>query len=138
MSNLIPLKSMFNALNYWPMLDEDDTSIFTPSHTNNIEVYETENEVIVKANVAGVIAKDIDATFEKGILWIQAKANKEEKDQQAKYYSQATWNYSYKVTVPGLVDHNQEPEVTLENGILKAVFQKSAASKPKKLTVKNK
>ena len=136
MSNLVPLKSMLNTLNRWPSFwDDEDLQLF-PSVDRGVDVYETENEVTVKANVAGVASDDIDVTFEKGALWIQAKAVKKEDDKDNKYYSKSSWSYSYKIAVPGMIDHSQEPEVTLENGILKVVFAKAEASKPKKLTIK--
>ena len=138
MSNLIPLRSMLHTLNRWPdVWDEDNSQFFTTAH-NGIDVYETADEVSVKANVAGVKPEEVDVTFEKGVLWIQAKVIKEEADEESKYYNKSSWNYSYKVAVPGMIDHAQEPEVTLNNGVLKVIFKKAEASKPKKLTVKSK
>jgi len=138
MSELVPLKSMFASLNNWPSFWDDDAFPVIPAAARELDVYEGENEVVVKANVAGVSPDDINVTFEKGVLWIQAKATKEEEDKKLKFYTKSSWNYSYKVTVPGLIDHSKEPDVSLENGVLKVSFAKSEASKPKKLTVKAK
>jgi HSP20 family protein len=136
MSNLVPLNSMFRALHRWPSFwDDEDLQLF-PSVDHGIDVYETENEVVVKANVAGVSTDDIDVTFEKGVLWVKAQATSEEDDQKNKYYSKSSWNYSYKIAVPGSIDYAQEPEVHVKDGVLEVVFVKSEASKPKKLTVK--
>ncbi|NCN51326.1 MAG: Hsp20 family protein [Candidatus Pacebacteria bacterium] len=135
MSNLVPFKSMFHTLGGWPSIWEDDDFQIAPSVNNNLDVYETDNEVVVKANVAGVTDDDIEVTFEKGVLWIQAKSSKEDTD-QPKYYSKSSWSYSYKIAVPGMIDHSKEPELTVTKGILKIVFTKSEASKPKKLTIK--
>lgn len=140
MANIVPFKSMLSPFGRLPSIwDDDDFQMLTSSfsNVNGVDVFETENEYVVKANVAGVKADDIDVTFEDGMLWIQAKASEEEKDKEHKYYSKASWNYSYKVSVPGMVDYNQEPDVTLEDGVLVAKFAKSEASKPKKLTVKS-
>ncbi|MBP7700587.1 Hsp20/alpha crystallin family protein [Candidatus Woesebacteria bacterium] len=138
MSNLVPLKSMLGTLNRWPNFWDDDDLQLYPSVDNGVDIYETENEVVVKANIAGVSSDDVDVTFEKGSLWIQAKSTKEEDDDKNKYYSKSSRSYSYKIAVPGLIDHSKEPEVTLENGILKVEFIKSEASKPKKLSIKTK
>lgn len=136
MSNIVPFRSMLPSLNRWPSFwDDDELSLF-PTIDHGVDVFETENEVVVKANVAGVTTDDIDVTFEKGVLWVQAKASKSEDDDQNKYYSKSSWSYSYKIGVPGMIDHSQEPEVTLNNGILEVIFAKSEASKPKKLNVK--
>ncbi len=138
MSNLVPLKSMLGTLNRWPNFWDDDDLQLYPSVDNGVDIYETENKVVVKANIAGVSSDDVDVTFEKGSLWIQAKSTKEEDGDKNKYYSKSSRSYSYKIAVPGLIDHSKEPEVTLENGILKVEFIKSEASKPKKLSIKTK
>lgn len=136
MSNLVPFRSMLHTLNRWPSIwDDEDFSIFSAPMGNDIDVFETENEVIIKANVAGVKQDDIDVTFEKGVLWIQAKAKRQESDEKNKYYSKSSWNYSYKIAVPGMIDYHKEPTLTLDEGVLKINFSKSEASKPKKLII---
>lgn len=137
MSNIVPFKSMLQTLNSWPSIWEDEDFQLIPSVNNNLEVYETENEVVVKANVAGVSEDDIDVTFEKGVLWIQAKTAQETKDDK-KHYSKSSWSYSYKVAVPGMIDYAKEPDLSVKNGVLEIIFKKSEASKPKKLTIKKK
>lgn len=127
------------SLSQWPDLWDDDISSLMPATHNNLDVYETDNEVVVRANVAGVKEEDLDLTFEKGVLWIKADRSETAKDETKKHYSQSSWSYSYKVGVPGQVDYHQEPLVTLEDGMLVLTFKKAEASKPRKLSVtKNK
>lgn len=136
MTNLIPMNSFFNR---WPSIwDDDDRGMISPTYVNHIDVYENENDVVVKANVAGIPAKDIDLTFEKGVLLIKAQAETEQKDDKNKWYNKSSWSYSYKVAVPGTIDHTKEPTVTLENGVLTATFHKAEISKPKKLNITEK
>lgn len=126
-----------SSLSQWPDLWDDDlTAPLSSPVSNNLDVYETENEVVIRANVAGVSEKDIDITFEKGVLWIKADRQEEKQDDKKKHYSSSSWSYSYKVAVPGLIDSQNEPDVDLENGMLVIRFKKAEASKPKKLTVK--
>lgn len=124
------------SLSQWPDFWDDDVMGALSQASTNLDVYETENEVVVRANVAGVQEDDVDITFEKGTLWIKADRAEEDKDTQKKHYSKTAWSYSYKVSVPGMLDHTQEPEVTLEKGMLVVSFKKAEASKPKKLSVK--
>lgn len=139
MSNLVPFRSMIGSLNRWPNLwDDDDFPMLGSSLGNTIDLYETDTQVVVKANVAGVTSDDIDVTFEKGMLWIQAQKAEKEEDKKNKYFTKSSWDYSYKVTVPGMLDHSREPDVELEGGVLTVTFHKSAATTPKKLTVKSK
>lgn len=127
------------SLSQWPDLwDDDMMSSMISSASSNLDVYETDNEVVVRANVAGVTEEDIDITFEKGVLWIKAERAEESDDKDKKHYSKSTWSYSYKVAVPGMLDYNQEPNVTLDSGMLVVTFKKAEASKPKKLKVSKK
>lgn len=123
-------------MSQWPDLwDEDIFSSAVASFTNNLDVYETENDVVVRANVAGVSEKDLDITFEKGILWIKASRSEEQTDEKKKHFSKAAWDYSYKVAVPGMLDSTAEPQLELNDGMLVITFKKAEASKPKKLSV---
>lgn len=124
------------ALSRWPSIwDEEDFPSF--SGANNLDVYETQDEVVVKANVAGVPADKVDVTYDKGVLWIQANAQ-ESSTEGKKHYSRSSWSYSYKVSVPGEIDVNLEPSAEVEDGVIKVTFKKSPASKPKKLQVSQK
>lgn len=127
-------------LNRWPDIWDEDFSGLLGNDTNNLDLYETEDEVVVKANVAGVDADKVDITFEKGVLWIQAQKEEESSDdsKNRKHYSKASWNYSYKVAVPGMLDFNQEPTAEVDHGVVTVTFKKAEASKPRKLTVKAK
>ena len=127
------------SLSQWPDLWDDDWMTSLSSQMNsNLDVYETDNEVVVRANVAGVREKDVDITFEKGVLWIKAERSDEQEDQKKKHFSKSSWSYSYKVAVPGMIDMNTEPNVDLEDGMLVIRFRKAEASKPKKLSVTKK
>lgn len=121
-------------LNRWPDIWDEDMAPMTAS--NNLDLFETENEVVVRANVAGVPEENLDMTYEKGVLWIKAEKTEEKDDNKAKHYSRSSWSYSYKVAVPGMLDHTSEPEVTLKDGVVTVRFKKAEASKPKKLSVK--
>ncbi|HYD35740.1 MAG TPA: Hsp20/alpha crystallin family protein [Vitreimonas sp.] len=134
--SLVRLNPLVSTLNRWPNIWDDDffSDLNTASH--NLDVYETDDEVVVKANVAGVAADKVDITFEKGVLWIKAEAEEEKSDKQKKHYSKSSWNYSYKIAVPGMLDFNHEPQATVTDGVVTITFKKAEASKPRKLQVK--
>ena len=127
-----------STMNRWPSIwDDEELSPMTSMASNNLDVYETEDEVVVKANVAGVPADKIDVTFEKGVLYIKAEAAEEQADKQKKHYSQSSWQYSYPLAVPGILEYNQEPSAEVADGVITLSFKKAEQSKPKKLQVKN-
>lgn len=124
-------------LGRWPDIwDDDELSLNTTS--NNLDVYETEDEVVVKANVAGVDEKDIEVTFEDGVLLVTGEKKEEKEDKEKTHYSKSMWSYSYKVAVPGVIDTSKDISAETENGVLTVVFKKAEVAKPKKLTVKAK
>ena len=119
---------------------EDEELGLTTRASNNLDVYETEDEIVVKANVAGVPADKVEVVFEKGVLWIKAEKEEEVKDKEKQHYAKSAWSYAYRVVLPNasLIDQNHEPEAEVENGVVTIRFKKTEASKPKKLKVKEK
>lgn len=136
---IIRWNPLMSSLSRWPdFWDDDDFTAMSNKASNNLDVYETEDEIVVKANVAGISADKVDITFEKGTLWITAQAEETQSDDKTKHYSKSNWDYSYRVSVPGTIDQNSEPSAEVENGVVVVTFKKAAISKPKKLTVKAK
>lgn len=126
----------FSTLMRWPDIweDENTTSLMSQA-TNNLDVYETDEQVVVKANVAGVDKDSIDLTYEDGVLWVKAQKTSEEGEEDKKHYRRSSWTYSYKVAVPGKIDPNKEPAAELKDGVLTVSFEKAASTKPKKLSI---
>jgi HSP20 family protein len=135
---IVPFRP-FSMLSNWPSVWDDDDLLGASGSNNNLDVYETEDEVVVKANVAGVPADKVEVMFEKGVLRIKAQKEEEKEDKQRQHYSRSSWNYSYRVTIPGvsMLDHNVEPDAVIKDGVVKVTFKKAEASKPKQLKVKS-
>ena len=115
------------------MSDVDDLLIPT---TNGLSISEDENSVYVKTAVPGIDPKDVEITFDKGVLWVKGEAKKIENDTKEKVYRQMENSFSYRVVVPGELDQAKEPEATYKNGIMNITFAKLPQSQPKKIAVK--
>lgn len=125
-----PMSSMLRWPNIW---DDDD---FPASiNSDNLDVYETKDESVVKANVAGIDPDKVEITFEKGVLTISAQEESEEKEGK-RYYKKASRSYSYRVAVPGNIDLASEPEAKVNHGIVTVTFKKAEEEKPKKIAIK--
>ena len=119
----------------WPSIWDDED--FTPSTSaDNLDVYETTNEVVVRANTAGIPKDKVEITFEKGVLWIRAEEETEDKEGK-KYYRKASRSYSYKVAIPGNIDLKTEPDAVIKDGIVTITFKKAEEEKPKKISIKS-
>ena len=102
---------------------------------NGVSLYEDEETITVAAEVPGVKPEDIQVTFDKGGVSIEAKGAEERKD--VKYYFKSSASYSYWVPLPsGKIDEQEGPEAVCKDGIIKITFKKSRVCKPLKISVK--
>ena len=125
-----PMSTMLRWPNIW-----EDEDFPTVSGSDNLDVYETKDESVVKANVAGIDPDKVEITFEKGVLTISARDESEEKEDK-RYYKKATRSYSYRVAIPGNIDLASEPEAKVAHGIVTVTFKKAEEEKPKKISIK--
>ncbi|MCR4324443.1 MAG: Hsp20/alpha crystallin family protein [Candidatus Curtissbacteria bacterium] len=112
---------------------EDDLLPATAT-ISGLSISEDNNNVYVEAAVPGIDPKNVDVTFEKGILTIRGE--KEEEEKKKKYFRKASSSFSYRVLVPGEVDTNKEPKAEAKNGVMTVTFAKAPKSQPKKIVVK--
>ncbi len=102
-----------------------------------LDVYETGNDVVVKAALPGLKPEDVEITLTGDVLTI-AGETKEESEQKDKNYIRRERRYgsfSRTVTLPdGLT--TDKAEAKFENGVLTLTIPKSEEVKPKKIQVK--
>lgn len=121
-----------------PSLDffeEEDGFLPTTTSLNGLSVSEDENNVYVEAAIPGTDPKNVEITFDKGLLWVKAEKEKEEKTK--KYYRKASSSFSYHLTIPGNIDQSKEPEAVVKNGVATVTFKKVPETKPKRITIKS-
>ncbi|MDY6969596.1 MAG: Hsp20/alpha crystallin family protein [Spirochaetota bacterium] len=100
-----------------------------------VDIYETENEYILKAELPGVAKKDIDITLDNKELEIYGKVDDEfAKEDNQKYSEYKLYNYSRKFKVGDGIDNNKLT-ANLDNGLLTVVLPKSEGIKPKKIEI---
>lgn len=124
-----PFSQMPSILRWPSLLDED----FSGS-SQSLDVYETDDSVVVNANVAGIDPSKVKVTFHKGVLTIAAEEQEEDKDK--KYYQKSYQNYYYKIAVPGEINLSKDPSAKFKNGMIEVSFDKVPEEKPKEILVK--
>jgi HSP20 family protein len=129
--DLIP-SSLWN----FPLVNFPDDDFPTLTSPSGISISEDDHHVFVTAALPGVEENDIETTYNKGILWVKGETEEKEEDKKRKFYRRSTGSFSYRIAVPGEIDHSAEPEATFKNGVLTIKFSKSPSSQPKKITVK--
>ncbi len=104
-----------------------------------IDMYETKNEVVVKAALPGVKPDDVEITLTGDTLTIRGET-KEEKEVKEKDYirkERREGSFSRSLTLPSGLNADKA-EATFENGVLQLRIPKSEESKPKSIKVRGK
>ena len=101
-----------------------------------IDVYETADDIVVRAVVPGVAPEGIDIQFQAGVLTLRAKSEATPIPDDATWLIQEVTpgEYVRQVTLPRTIDAD-EAHTTFENGILTLMLPKTADAKPKQIRV---
>ncbi|GIW61476.1 MAG: heat-shock protein Hsp20 [Patescibacteria group bacterium] len=103
------------------------------TYLQGLSISEDDKNVYVEAAVPGVDPKEIEVTYENGVLTIRGEKKEEEKGKT--FRRRATRSFFYRIS-PGDVDPNKEPEAVCKNGVMTVTFAKVPEAKPKKIAVK--
>ncbi|MFH1421168.1 MAG: Hsp20/alpha crystallin family protein [Planctomycetota bacterium] len=93
--------------------------VFSPP----VNVYETDNHLVINAVIPGAIEEDIDVTIAGKSLVIRGEITEPTKWKRSKQIYQE-WNYGYferEISLPYTVEP-ETAEIVYENGILKIMF----------------
>lgn len=104
-----------------------------------LDMYETEDDVVVKATIPGVKPEDIDITITGDTLSIKGEAKEETEVKRENYIRQERryGAFSRSVTLPSGVEM-EKAEASFEHGILTLNIPKAEEVKPKTIKVKAK
>ena len=101
----------------------------------HVDIFETEQEVVVLADVPGVAPDGIDLALEENILTIQAQRSPVQYLGRVILEEYETGHYLRRFTLAESIDQ-ERIEAALVNGVLKVRLPKLGPSQPKKITVK--
>ena len=108
----------------------------TPASALPLDMYETENDVVVKASVPGVKPEDIEVTVTGDLLTIKGEFKQEEKVEKPNYLRQERrlGSFCRQVGLPAGVN-SDEAKATFENGVLTLEMPKAEAAQAKTVKV---
>ncbi len=135
------------------LTDEDltptDTAASTPATDDNweeseddfpgqlaVDVYETEEKLIVKARTAGVNKEDLDVSISDGILTISGTLSSGDDSEAINWHIQECYwgEFSRTVALPVAVKE-EEVDAVLKDGVLTISFTKVKSEQAKKITI---
>jgi HSP20 family protein len=106
------------------------------SWTPSIDVIETNDNIKLKAELAGMDPKDINIEVQDNVLTVSGERRFQEEVKEDKYYriERRYGSFSRSIALPQTV--NEEGiEAKYENGVLEVVVPKAEIAKPKKISV---
>jgi HSP20 family protein len=104
-----------------------------------LDVYQTDENVIVKASAPGLKPDDLDISITGETLTIQGETSEEKEEKGTQYYlkERRASRFSRSITLPTMVKA-EEASAEFENGVLTLTLPKVEEVKPKTITVKAK
>jgi HSP20 family protein len=103
----------------------------------SLDVAETKNELVVKAEVPGMDPKDIDISLSDGRLTIKGEKRQEKEEKEADYHlvERSYGSFIRSVQLPREVQ-GDKISASYKNGILKITLPKSEEAKKKEIKIK--
>jgi HSP20 family protein len=104
--------------------------------TPSVDIYETEEKVVLKADLPGVELSDIDLRIEDSTLILRGerKFAREEKQEDFLRIERAYGTFQRTFRLPGSVDQSRV-KATHKDGVLEVVLTKSEETHPRQIRV---
>jgi len=115
------------------------SAVFDGSGAPTMDLYQTDEEVVVKAALPGVKAEDVQISVTNGVLSIrgEVREDKEEKGHTYHIRERRVGSFQRSVALPTEVNVDKA-RAEFEDGILQLTLPKAEQVKPKTITVKAK
>ncbi|MGD0668440.1 MAG: Hsp20/alpha crystallin family protein [Bryobacteraceae bacterium] len=131
----------FDPLANIRLFEDAFTRLFNEPQTNRpwtpaVDIYETENDLVVKADLPDVDLKDIDVRVENQTLTIAGERKFEKQDSTAGYHriERSYGNFIRSFAVPNSFD-TDKISASFKNGVLSVSLPKKEAAKPRQVKV---
>ena len=141
MGNMMSLRNAMDRLfedsfirpsRYWPEVGAGESLL-------DLDIYQTDNDVVVKASIPGVKPEEVDISLNGDVLTIKGE-HKEEQEVKEENYLRKERRYGIftrSIQIPVSVK-SDKAEAVFEDGVLKLTLPKAEEVKPKQIKVKAK
>ncbi len=133
--NLSGLQEQLNRFFESTLPGRSDNSALT-TWAPAVDIYETENELVLKADLPEISEKDLDVRVENNMLTIRGERKFEQKVKEGSYLrTERTYgSFSRSFSLPNTVN-SENIKAEYKNGVLTLELPKRAESKPKQVKV---
>jgi HSP20 family protein len=114
----------------------EERDLTAAAWTPSVDIYETENDVVLTAEVPGIDEKDIEIKVEDNTLTIRGERKFEKETREENYHriERAYGTFFRSFSLPSSVDQDRI-EAQHENGVLRIRMPKKAEVKPRKVKI---
>lgn len=119
-----------------PMLMDETTEVATADWVPSVDVKEEKDHYLVRADLPGVDPKDIDISFENGMLTLSGERKWEEKEDRKGYYRAERFHGQFyrRFSLPTTADVDKT-SARSDKGVLEIKIPKSAKSLSHKIKI---
>jgi HSP20 family protein len=114
----------------------EEKELVSGSWTPSVDIFETENTLVLSAEVPGIEENDIEIKIENNTLTLhgERKFEKETKEENFHRIERAYGSFHRSFTLPNYIDQDKI-KAEHENGVLKITMPKKKEMKPRKVKV---
>ena len=114
------------------LLDQPSTRPWAPA----VDIFETENELLLKADLPGIEMKDIDIQLENGTLALRGERKFESEKKEGGFHrvERSYGSFARYFTLPDTVDP-EHVKAEYKNGVLTVKLPKKELAKPRQIKV---
>ena len=116
----------------WKSDEPASTTTWSPA----VDIFETESEIVVKAEVPGMERKDITLNLENNVLTLRGERRflKEAKEENYHRIERSYGGFSRAFSIPATVDE-EKIRADYQDGVLKIVLPKKEQLRPKQIKI---
>jgi HSP20 family protein len=113
-----------------------DEPVATTTWSPAVDIFETEGEIVVKAELPGVDRKDITLNLENNILTVRGERRFEKETKEENYHriERAYGGFSRSFSIPATVDE-EKIRADYKDGVLKIALPKKEQAKAKQIHI---
>jgi HSP20 family protein len=137
--DLMTLQDRMNRLfeQSMPKLPADrEDNLFAGSWAPAVDIYETENEIVLKADLPDIKAEEVDIRVEDNVLYLRGerKFEKETKEENFHRVERSYGSFARSFSLPHTVAADKI-QATYKDGVLQLTMPKREESKPKQIKI---
>lgn len=114
----------------------EEKDMISSTWSPSVDIYETEQELVLSAEVPGIDEKDIEIKLEDNTLTLRGERNFEKETKEENYHriERAYGSFFRSFSLPHYIDQDSI-KAEHKNGVLKILMPKKAELKPRKVKI---